>query len=67
MLHERGDKVAFRVKSAEEEEATSSGTVVGVIVHTDVGGHYIRAAKETLCCDHYVADWELMSVKEALQ
>lgn len=64
-LHNQGDKVAFRVKSVEEEDATASGMLVGIITHTDSLGHYIRVKGETLCCDHYVADWELMCVLEA--
>lgn len=65
MLHKQGDTVAFRVKSVEEEDAEASGVLVGTITHTDSMGHYIKVKNETLCCDHYVADWELSYATEA--
>lgn len=64
-LHKQGDKVAFREKSVAEEGREASVMLVGVIRHTDAEGHYIAVKDETLCCDHYVADWELTYVLEA--
>lgn len=66
MLHEIGDKVAFRRAVAGEPGAEVSVILVGRIKHTDEEQkcHYVQVGEDTVCCDHFVPDWELMSVQD---
>lgn len=57
MLHKTGDRVAF---------VMNASILVGVVKHSDEDqrSHYVKVEEGTICCDHFVEDWALMTVQE---